>query len=293
MQSVVLAGGVVGAGVWLVALRLVPVHANLAQALSMLSPMTRSPVQTKVRGWTMVGQWGLDKIPEKLRPIPVKDLALLGMTPAAYLARKIAYALVGLLFPGVVSTGLILVGMTMPLVIPAVLMVLAALVGFILPDLDVRAKAARARVEFSRTLACYVDLVALERSCGSGSKQALDTAAALGDSWVFSQLRECLDRSMWAGVTGWDGLRELGIDLDLADLCDVADIMRLSGSEGAGVYRILRAKARGMREGILLNDMTRANETNEKMSLPVSVLGIVFLAILIAPALLSMMGLMS
>ncbi|MCL2471082.1 MAG: hypothetical protein FWF25_04990 [Propionibacteriaceae bacterium] len=293
LQIVILAGAVVGAGIWLVVLRLVPAHPDLAQALSMLSPMTGPPVQTKARGWAMVGQWGLDKIPDKLRPVPVKDLALLGMTPAAYLARKIAYALVGLLFPGVVSTCLVLVGVEIPLVIPAVLMVLAALVGFVLPDLDVRTKAARARVEFSRTLACYVDLVALERSCGSGSKQALDTAAALGDSWVFSRVRECLDRSMWAGVTGWDGLRELGIDLDLADLCDVADIMRLSGSEGAGVYRILRAKARSMREGILLNDMTRANETNEKMSLPVSVLGIVFLAILIMPALLSMMGMMS
>jgi hypothetical protein len=95
---------------------------------------------------------------------------------------------------------------------------------------------------------------------------------------------------MWAGLTSWDGLRDLATDLDLGDLAEMADIMRLSSSEGASVYRILRAKARSMREGLLLKDLTKANETNEKMSLPVSVLGIVFLTILIAPALLSMLS---
>lgn len=286
----IIAGVVAGFGLWLIVVRFLPAHPNLAQALTLLNPLTDVARTEKPRGWQAVGQWGLNRLPPKLCPVPTADLALLGLTPAGFVARKIGYALAGLVLPSAAGVCLILTGVHLPvLALPIVALVCAGL-GFMLPDVQIRAAAARARVEFSRTLACFVDLVALERFCGSGTKQALDTASTVGDSWVFTRLRETLDRSTWAGLTGWDGLRELAGDLALPDLSDVSDIIRLSGAEGAGIYRILRAKARSLREGLLLTDMTRANEANEKMSLPVSALGIVFLAILIGPALLSMMG---
>ena len=292
LQLVILAGAMIGAGIVFVISRLLPAHPDLAQSLTMLSPLTgtAAPIDARTTDrWQGLGVWGLEKLPEKLRPIPAKDLCLIGMTPAGFLARKMAYFLVGLVIPSVVGYVAILLGIHIPWILPACCSLIVAAVAFLLPDLQVRAKATRARAEFSRTLACFVDLVALERSCGSGTKQALDTAAAIGDSWVFHRLQERLDHATWSGQTGWDGLSEMAGELDLSDLSDVADIMRLSGAEGAGIYRILRAKARSMREGLLLTDMTTANETNEKMSMPVSVLGIVFLAILIGPALLSMM----
>jgi len=289
LQLVILAGAMIGAGIVLVVARLLPAHPDLAQTLAMLGPLSPANPASTEKGWLAVGTWGLERLPEKLRPIPVKDLALVDMTPAAFLARKIAYFLVGLVIPSVVGYCAILLGVNIPWLVPACGSLVTATVGFLLPDLSVRTKAARARAEFTRTLACFVDLVALERSCGSGTKQSLDTAAGIGDSWVFHRLQERLDHATWSGQTGWDGLSQMASDLDLSDLSDVADIMRLSGAEGAGIYRILRAKARSMREGLLLTDMTTANETNEKMSMPVSVLGIVFLAILIGPALLSMM----
>jgi hypothetical protein len=43
----------------------------------------------------------------------------------------------------------------------------------------------------------------------------------------------------------------------------------------------------------LAAQLTRANEANEKLSLPVSILGLVFLVILITPALMSMMDLVA
>ena len=290
LQYAIAAGLMVGAGLWILSWRLAPSYPNLAQTLKMLGPLANVAPEPASAGWEAVGQWGLMVLPEKLRPIPTKDLALLGVRPAGFLARKMAFALVGLLAPGVLGAALILMGTPLSFAVPALVSVAMAVTSFLLPDLEVRARAGRARREFSRNLACFVDLVALERSCGSGTKQALDTAAEVGDSWVFRRLRECLDRSTWAGLSGSEGLRELAGDLDLADLNDVADIIRLSGSEGAGIYPILRARARGIREAILTAELIRANETNEKMSLPVSVLGIIFLAILIGPALLSMMG---
>jgi len=291
LQVVILAGIMVGAGIFLVVTRLVPAHPDLAQTLRMLSPMVGSATRAPEHGWRAVGAWGLEKLPEKLRPIPTKDLALLGMTPSGFITRKMSYCLAGLLIPGAVGTCAILLGIKISWLVPAFGSLIVAAVCFLLPDLQVRARAGTARTEFTRTLACFVDLVALERSCGSGTKQALDTAAEIGDSWVFHRIQETLDHATWSGQTGWDGLNGMADELNLGDLSDVADIMRLSGAEGAGICRILRAKARSMREGLLLADMTTANETNEKMSMPVSVLGIVFLAILIAPALLSMLAL--
>lgn len=290
IQYAILAGAAFGVAVWFWCLVLVPTYPNLRQSLALLGPLPQPTEEVDVQGWEVVGAWGLKKLPEKLRALPSKDLGLLGITPAGFLARKLVFALAGLLFPPLITAVLILAGVRLPWVAPAFIALLTAAGGFLVPDLDVRQKATKARREFSRTLACYVDLVAMERACGSGTKQALDIAAEVGDSWVFHRLRESLDLSTWAGRTGWDGLRSLANDLDLTDLSDVADIIRLSGSEGAGIYRILRAKARSMREGILLRDLTKANETNEKMSLPVSVLGIVFLAILIAPGLLSVLS---
>lgn len=290
LQYAIAAGSIIGAGLWLLISRLAPAYPNLVQTLKLLGPHTDVTPEPSQNRWEAVGAWGLAVLPEKLRPIPVRDLALLGVTPAGFLARKIGYFLIGLLLPGVISTVLILLGTPIPFVLPALVTIAIGVTSFFLPDLDIRARAGRARREFSRNLACYVDLVALERSCGSGTKQALDTAAEIGDSWVFQRLRKTLDRSSWAGQAGWDALRELAQELDLPDLNDVADIIRLSGNEGAGIYPILRARARSIREAILTADLIRSNEANEKMSLPVSVLGIIFLAILIGPALLSMMG---
>ena len=292
LQLVILAGGIVGFGVWIIAMRLAPAHPNLAQSLAMLSAIPDSDPEPEIRGLQAVGAWGLRKLPEKMRPIPTQDLALLRISPTVFLTKKMVYSVVGLLLPGAFLTILILVGVRIPVVLPGVVALAGAAAGFMIPDGQVRTRATRARDEFSRTLSCFVNLVALERSCGSGTKQALDVAAAVGDSWVFTRLKESLDRATWAGMTGHDGLWELSTDLGVTDLGEVADIVALSTAEGAGIYRILRAKARSIREGLLLSDITKANEANEKMSLPVSILGIVFLAILIGPALLSMMGTM-
>ena len=62
--------------------------------------------------------------------------------------------------------------------------------------------------------------------------------------------------------------------------------MRLSGEEGAQVYASLRARSAAMRTAMLTHEKAKANEVGERMSIPMSLLGVIFLAILVAPALL-------
>ena len=66
--------------------------------------------------------------------------------------------------------------------------------------------------------------------------------------------------------------------------------MRLSGEEGAQVYANLRARSAAMRSAMLNAEKANANEVGERMSIPMSLLGVIFLAILVAPALLRVIG---
>jgi hypothetical protein len=66
--------------------------------------------------------------------------------------------------------------------------------------------------------------------------------------------------------------------------------MRLSGQEGAQVYSNLRARSAGIRSAMLNAELAKANEIGERMSIPMSILGVIFLALLICPALLRLLG---
>jgi len=155
---------------------------------------------------------------------------------------------------------------------------------FVVPDLEVARKAATAREEFARATSAYLDLTALERAAGAGATQSLEQAATVGDSWVFVRLREQLIRARLSGTPPWDSLHDLADELALPELSDLADIMRLSGEEGAAVADTLRARSRGLRAALLTKEQTRANEESERMVVPVAFLGLIFLVILGAPA---------
>jgi hypothetical protein len=103
---------------------------------------------------------------------------------------------------------------------------------------------------------------------------------------VFRRLGEELARSRFSGVPPWDALSGLADDLGLPELSEVADIMRLSGEEGAAVYPTLRARSTSMRAALAAAELAKANGAGERMSMPVAVLALIFLALLAVPALL-------
>lgn len=61
--------------------------------------------------------------------------------------------------------------------------------------------------------------------------------------------------------------------------------MRLAGRDGAAVYATLRARAAGLRTQLLAAATTKANAASEHMTVPVSLLGLCFMALLGYPAL--------
>jgi len=296
MTAAVLFGATTGLGVTLIVRELLPSDPHLASALDRLAPprigadapAVEEPASADGSTGALehrVGIWAQRYLATApFVQIPTKELLLLRIPVARHLGQKVLMALLGLLFPVVFIAVTTAVGAALPIVLPAVFALVLAAVLFVVPDLDVRRKAVAAREEFARATSAYLDLTALERAAGAGATQSLEQAATVGDSWVFVRLREQLIRARLSGTPPWDGLHDLSEELGLPELSDLADIMRLSGEEGAAVADTLRARSRGLRAALLTREQARANEESERMVIPVALLGLIFLLILGAPA---------
>jgi hypothetical protein len=295
LQLALLGGLMVTAGAVLLVSRLVPARPDLADALDRLSPDPSRPRAVSepeaVSSAERLGRWGIRMFPMAVwgHP-PVQELALLRISTVRFYGEKLLFGMLGLLVVPLLSVLLTVLGWRLPVVLPVLATIGLAIGMFFLPHYNVHDDAKRARTEFARALGAYSDLVALERNAGSGPRQALEVAAAVGDSWVFRRLREELAFSTWSGEPPWQALRRLSQELGVTELGDLADIVRLSGDEGAQIYGQLRARSAAMRAAMLNDEVAYANSVGEKLSIPMSILGVIFLVILIAPALMRVMG---
>ncbi|GAA4699833.1 type II secretion system F family protein [Nocardioides conyzicola] len=293
LQLAILAGGMVGLGLCLLVARLLPAEPDLADSLERVST-TRARSNERVlegqSGKERLGLWGLRVLPPGLwARTPTRELALLRIPIAQFYGEKLTFAGLGLLIPPSLTLLFNILGLGIPLQIPALASLVLAVVMFFIPNYNAVDDARKARVEFARALGAYIDLVALERHNGIGARQAMEAAAGVGDSWVFTRLSEELTRSRWSGLPPWDALHTLATELGLPELDDFADIMRLSGEEGASVYATLRARSAAMRAAMLNDEIAQANAVGERMTIPGSLLGVIFMALLVTPSLLRML----
>jgi hypothetical protein len=236
------------------------------------------------------GIWAIRRFPASVwGRSPTKELALLRVPVHRHYGTKVLYAVAGLVVPPILSYYFVVIGLPVPVVVPAGGSLVLAAFLFMAPDMNVRSDAKKARADFSRALGVYTDLVALERLSGAGSRQAMENAAEVGDNWVFRRIGEELQRSRWNGVAPWDSLQNLSEELGLPELTDLADVMRMSG-EGSQVYDNLRARSAALRSAMLNNERASANAVSERINMPMSLLGVVFMIILVTPALLRVMA---
>lgn len=302
LQLLIASGALIGLGLALLLFCVAPARPDLGQSLARLSPAGAREAQRALQASTqppagageadvrdVLGGWGARVLPTaiwgRVRP---SDLAVQGTTLARFYGDKLLFAFIGLV-AGPILTLVFILAFSIPLYVPVLGSLTVAVVLWFIPNYNVRSDAAQARVEFSRSLGAFVDLVTLEMAAGSGPRQAMQAAALVGDSWIFARLREELARTRWSGLTAWDALRGLGDELAIPDLHELADIMRLSGEDGGRIYPQLKARAASMRGAILSAQKAKANEVSERMTLPMTLLALVFLVILLSPQFLRML----
>lgn len=283
-----LAGALLGVGMTLVVAGIRPTPPDLAAAVARLTaptPVTGASVPAPA-GIERLASAAAARIADQMHLHRyASDLAITGSTPTRMALEKLGYAVVGLVFPLLMTSILALAGLSVPVAVPVVAGLGLGAAMSLLPDRDLRRRAGLARTDMRRTMCAYLELVALERAADAGAVEALERAAAIGGGPGFAHVREALLRARLEGRTPWQQLSALAETLRVPELGDVADIMRLSGEDGAAVLPTLRARAASLRTWLLNADVAAANEASERMSIPVALLGVAFMVLLGFPAL--------
>ncbi|GGB91520.1 type II secretion system F family protein [Cellulomonas carbonis] len=287
LWPVLLAGALVGTGLTVVAAGLVPAAPDLHAALARLDPRTTRPQET-VGGPRLLAGARRRVVPHLVETLGLRryaaDLHMLDQIPEELAARKVGYTLLGLAFPTVLAAAAGALGVSVPFAVPAAAAMVLAGALFVVPDVDLRRRATTARGDLRRATCVYLELVALERAADAGTTEALDRAATVGTTREFARIRAALLRAEVNGRPPWDGLSDLADATGVAELGDLADIMRLSGHDGAAVYATLRARAASLRTQLLTASTAKANAASEHMVVPVALLGVAFMALVAYPA---------
>ncbi|ACZ29874.1 type II secretion system protein [Xylanimonas cellulosilytica DSM 15894] len=293
LLTAMLAGALLCGGLAALVMRLFPAqHVALDDAFARITPTTATASAAPSADVTRkdrFGAWALRTMPPALWVrTPVRELALLQIPVTRFYADKLIVAGLGLIAVPAATALYAAMGLRLPVTIPAVASLALAALLFFTPNAAVARDAKQARGQFRRALALYLDLVAVERRSGAGVRPAMEAAADVADSWVFRRLGEVLRRTQWSGQPPWDALEQMADELGLPELKDFADIVGLSATQGAAAYDHLRARSAALRSAILSEDLTAANNIGERMAIPSSLLGVIFMALLIAPAVLRM-----
>jgi Flp pilus assembly protein TadB len=295
MMGALLCGAGLGVGLWAIAVGLFPPRPALSALLDRLHATTPPPpiLAADSAGWaSRVGRPFVRPLTALGLPHPRwrNDLAIIGKSAEQHLAEKATLAVTGLVLPVVVQLLLALADVGGSWEVPAIAGVLLAVGGFVLPDITVRHEAKRRRATFRHALSAYLNLIRVLLAGGAGVDGALFDAVGIGRGWAFQHLRQALLTARLTRTTPWSALGQLGIELDVPPLSELAASVSLAGTEGARVRTSLAAKAAALRTRELTDAEGEAQAATERMSLPVVMLFAGFLLFIGFPAFAQVLG---
>lgn len=184
--------------------------------------------------------------------------------------EKLIGAVAGFALPVMLGVLLTLGGIGVNWLYVMVISLLLATVGFVYPDLPLSEQVKTRQREFRHALSGYLDLVAIFSAGGAGVEAALESAANAGSGWEFEQIQVALRRGRVLGLTPWEALQQLGEELDIRELRELAGAVALAGGHGARIRSSLIAKADAMRGSELTRLETEAEQQSERMVVPLS-----------------------
>ncbi|MBA8793597.1 Flp pilus assembly protein TadB [Friedmanniella endophytica] len=236
-----------------------------------------------------LGAWLARRTPVPLTRRQRRDLELRGIPVAEFYADKAVLAVAGVIMPAVLVGCWALLSGTLPVAVPVLVPLLGGVVGFFVPDLQLRARAKDSRTDAGAALLTYIDLVTLERLANASATQALHNAANLSEAPVFRQIRAALERARLEQQSPFVELRRVAERLDLPQLADLADVMQLDES-GAALSAALRARVKELRDAHLATQQREANAVSEGMTVFMALPALVFGLIFLVPPLLRIVG---
>lgn len=296
-----IAGGVAGLGLFLLAFALVPRRASLARQLAAFDAarlVSRSRYRSQApddedSAFTRRVGAGLAKLCAEQGwefPSLRANLALAGKSFEGYLATKLLLGVLGLLFVPLLALALPLTGIKLPVVIPVWAGLLLAVVFSFLPDLELKQTVGKRRRDFRHAIGAFLDLVALNLAGGRGVPEALMAASQLGGGWAMARIRDALANARITGQTPWQALGALGEEVRIDELRDLSAALSLVAEDGAKVRESLLSRAASLRRRELADLQGEAGERSQSMLVAQMLLAFAFLIFLLYPAARTLLG---
>lgn len=293
MMPALVAGLVIGTGLWFVWSGWRPLPEPLGAALERLEREPLAPLESEVVEGdrdARLGRQVLKAVPPLARAVEAMraDLRITGLTPEAHAARIATYTVIAL-FAGpwlALVTGL--AGANLPVILPIAVSLLGAFWGVLAPVAKVKKAAGARREVFSYALSVWCDVVVMSLAAGRGVEQAMETGAAAGQGWAFGELRGAFGAAYMRGEPPWTALALLGRELKVKDLEELSSTISMAGEEGAAVRETLATKSRTIRERRTAAAEHASASATEKMSLPAVLVVFGFMVFLGFPTMITL-----
>lgn len=206
------------------------------------------------------------------RPKLTEALRVLDKSIERHAYEKLLAAGAGFALPVVASAALATNGIApSPLAVTVIALGLAV-GGFFYPDLPLADRVAARRQAFKHAFSAYLDLVTILLAGGAGIESALEGAAEAGDGWAFAEIRRSLRRARLTRRSPWEAFAQLGDELGVNELAELAATVSLAGDHGARIKQSLIAKADALRTAQAADLEANAEARTEKMIVPVVVM---------------------
>ncbi|GAA1264495.1 hypothetical protein GCM10009646_60480 [Streptomyces aureus] len=285
-------GAVAGGGLFLLVRELLPTRPDMNAVLDRLENTTprRSPHRSAGPGagagegalWERAGEHILSGWGQQLT-VPRADLDLLGKSVAHHVGTKVIGALLAFAMVPLACSLLALAGVGIPWAPPVLVGLLFGAYIWLSADVDVRRKAAAARLEVLYAIASFLERAQLERGANVGLEAAVQRTAEVGDHWILTRISAALKRAEMAGVEQWDALKQLGDQLNIPELSAPAESFALAGS-GASIQKTLATQASLLRQRLLTSRLSAANGASERLVVPGTLVFANVLALIAYPA---------
>lgn len=223
-------------------------------------------------------------LPEATR----RTLALQGRSIGDYFAEKMILAALGLTAPLALVAALQGAGQLVSPV-PVLLSLAVAALGWAWPGIALKRGKHKSTADAGEALFTFFDLVVLERLANASAAQAMMSAASLSDIPLYGRLRGSLERARLEQRPPWQELNRLSQELELPQIADMADVMRLD-EQGAALADALRARVRELRDAHLMSEKIAAQQVSERMTLWMVVPSMVFGLVFLTPPILKLLG---
>ena len=187
--------------------------------------------------------------------------------------------------PFVIAVGQALGALPLGVALPVGVALVATALAPALVHAAMRRQAHDVRRDLRHQLSAYLDVVTMLLAGNVGNEGALRQAAGAGDGRLFIELRhrilvaETSNRSLVAA------LAQLGDDLQLVELQQIAASAALGASAGAPVARSLAAKCATLRSALASEQEAEARVRTGKITVPLVGMSVLIMAAVIYPAL--------